>query len=325
MVLIHLSPPEMADFVASDKALLEDDFDVRTLFYHGTLHGWPDAIRILYAVAHSDASVSWFAYHQAYFAVRFAHLLGKRSLVIVGGFDVAIEERLSDRISGSASRRLKYTLDNASCVFAVSHVLAEKAKAWTARKDIRVVPLAFDDRKFTPGESKDGSVTTTAYVRRDNVERKGLRSFVRAARLLPDTRFYLVGKALDDSVDYLRDEAPPNLTLTGWLDERRLIERLQRTSVYVQASSHEGFGSALAQAMLCECVPVVTRLGALPEVVGTAGIYIPGNRPEDIATGVVAALKQPDLGREARKRVSSQFGLAPRQRDLRAALSGKGA
>ncbi len=306
----------MADFVASDRELLSQSHQVRVIFYRGTLHGWPDALRILWAVARSDSNVSWFAYDQAYFAVRFSRLLGKRSVVIVGGFDVAPEERPSGKIPPRDAKRLRYTLDHASVILPVSERLVSLVTAWTRRNDIRVVPLGFDGNKFAPRGSKDGSVVTTAYIRRDNVERKGLHSFVRAAREMPETPFYLIGKPLDDSMDRLREDSPNNVTFTGWLEQKHLIERLQKASVYVQASVHESFGSALAQAMLCGCVPVVTRAGALPEVAGEAGIYIPTNSPTAIANGVRAALAQPGKGKVARDRALTRFNLERRRAAL---------
>src|SRR5439155_19006252 len=121
--------------------------------------------------------------------------------------------------------------------------------------------------------------------------------------------FYVIGKALDESVVLLKRDAPSNVTFTGWLEEREMVERLRNASVYVQASLHEGFGSALAQAMLCECVPVVTRAGALPEVVGPAGMYIPTNSPADIASGVPAALSDRAKGKMAGSRGLFQFSV----------------
>ena len=58
----------------------------------------------------------------------------------------------------------------------------------------------------------------------------------------------------------------------------------------MQASRHEGFGLAVAEAMLAGCVPVVMNVTAMPEVVGDAGVLIESQRPEEVADGVRRAL-----------------------------------
>ena len=75
-------------------------------------------------------------------------------------------------------------------------------------------------------------------------------------------------------------------------------------SVYVQASRHEGFGLAVAEAMLAGCVPVVMNVTAMPEVVGDAGVLIDSQDPEAVAAAVRRALELgPDAGRRARERI----------------------
>ena len=58
--------------------------------------------------------------------------------------------------------------------------------------------------------------------------------------------------------------------------------------MYVQASRHEGFGLAVAEAMLAGCVPVVMNVTAMPEVVGDAGVLIESQEPAAVADGVRA-------------------------------------
>ncbi len=125
---------------------------------------------------------------------------------------------------------------------------------------------------------------------------KGQLPFVRAARELPDVPFVLAGKWLDDAVDELRAAASPNVELTGWLSQDALLERYRRAAVYVQASRHEGFGLAVAEAMLAGCVPVVVNATAMPEVVGEAGVLIESQHPREVADGVRRAL---ELGPDA--------------------------
>ncbi len=146
--------------------------------------------------------------------------------------------------------------------------------------------------------------------------------YVRAARLTPQTQFYLIGKPLDDSIVDLQREGGSNLTFTGWLDRPDLIRKLQRAAVYVQASTHEGFGSALAQAMLCECVPVVTSRGAIPEVVGDTGVYVEPGDPQSIAAGIRKAVENPILGKRARERIVNHFNLESRRRALLETVGG---
>ena len=75
----------------------------------------------------------------------------------------------------------------------------------------------------------------------------------------------------------------------------------------MQASRHEGFGLAVAEAMLAGCVPVVMNVTAMPEVVGDAGVLIESQRPEDVAEGIRRALELgPDAIPAARASVFSR-------------------
>ena len=87
------------------------------------------------------------------------------------------------------------------------------------------------------------------------------------------------------------------MEFTGWLSDEDLEALYARASVYVQASRHEGFGLAVAEAMLAGCVPVVMDVTAMPEVVDGAGVLISSQDPEAVAAGVREAL---DAGRRAR-------------------------
>ena len=316
VAILHLSPAEMADFVATDVGILGSSFEVRTVFYSGKLHGILDASRIFQAVATTSANVSWFAYDQAYLAVIFSRLLGKPSIVVLGGFDVSSEEWPGKKIPEKHERRLKSVLSGATALLPISETISDLAREFTDRRDLKVVPLGFDPAEFAPEGPKDGSILTIAYIRRDYLERKGLLSYVRAARQIPKSHFYLVGKPLDNSIVDLQREASSNLAFTGWLSRPAITEKLRRAAVYVQASTHEGFGSALAQAMLCECVPVVTDRGAIPEVVGNTGVYVEPGNPKSIAEGVRRALENPHMGKEARARVAELFSLESRKSAL---------
>ena len=140
---------------------------------------------------------------------------------------------------------------------------------------------------------------------------------MRAAALLPDARFVHVGRWCDDGIDELRRLAPPNVEFLGHLPDEQLFRWYARASVYVQASLHEGFGMSVAEAMSAGCVPVATRAGALPEVVGPAGFYAESADPGGVADAVRLALDRADeLRVAARARVLAEFPMRRRRAAL---------
>lgn len=60
----------------------------------------------------------------------------------------------------------------------------------------------------------------------------------------------------------------------GELDVGAKIRLMQQCSVYCQVSEFEGFGLAIAEAMACGAPVLVSKVGAVPEVVSDVGHYV---------------------------------------------------
>jgi len=160
-------------------------------------------------------------------------------------------------------------------------------------------------------------VLTVGNVDQPNLLRKGHEAFVRTAALMPDVSFVLAGAWQDNAVDHLRAIATPNVTLTGWLSDEALGDYYRRASVYVQPSLHEGFGLSVAEAMLAGCIPVVNRIGSLPEVTGDSAIFFDTPAPAIIAEAIARALAYPDDVRaRIRQRILDEFPLEKRRQLL---------
>jgi glycosyltransferase involved in cell wall biosynthesis len=168
-----------------------------------------------------------------------------------------------------------------------------------------------------PPTPREQVALTVGKVEWPNLKRKGIEAFVRAAKYLPEVQFVVIGAWADDSIEYLRSIASANVQFTGRVNEEELLAYYRKASVYVQASLHEGFGLSVAEAMLAGCIPVVTRRGSLPEVVGEHGYYCDPPEPRDIAKTVEIALQcPPSLRVYARERILYRFPVRQRRQLL---------
>ena len=83
------------------------------------------------------------------------------------------------------------------------------------------------------------------------------------------------------------------------------------SAVAVIPSEYEGFGLPAAEAMACGTPVVSTDGGALPEVVGEAGLVVPAGSPNALASAIGELLQDParraELGRRGRGRIEKNF------------------
>jgi glycosyltransferase involved in cell wall biosynthesis len=122
------------------------------------------------------------------------------------------------------------------------------------------------------------------------LKRKGLETFVKAAKYLPNVNFVLIGKHLDDSVRYLKSIAASNVSFPGFVSDVELLHFYQRAKVYCQLSIYEGLPNALCEAMLCGCVPVGTKYCGIPTAIGDTGFYVAYDDVDSTVEGINKAL-----------------------------------
>jgi len=316
VLFVHISPDRVS-FVKKDMDAFARHFEVREVLYRYRR----DIPKVARGTLWADATFSWFAWDQAAWAVRFSRLLGRKSIVIVGGFDVISMPEISygNLLNPHLARRTRYAITHATRAIAVSRSLREDARRFTGRQDIGLIYHGFDPEAFKPSGPKQPIALTVGTLNLSNLKRKGMETFVRAAQLASEIQFRLVGKVEQDALDAIKGSIPDNLTLAGKADSKTLLEEMQKAAVYVQPSAHEGFGCSLAEAMLCGAIPVVTDAGAIPEVVGDTGIYVPREDPEATAMAVRKALGMKD-GARARTRIAEMFPLDKREAALVAAV-----
>ena len=95
-------------------------------------------------------------------------------------------------------------------------------------------------------------------------------------------------------------------------------EILAASDLFVHASTRpEPFGRIVVQAMLAGVPVIATRAGAIPEVVGQAGLLVPAGDVESLAEALkMDAAARARLGREGRERALARFELGAMTRRL---------
>ncbi|ABK15442.1 glycosyltransferase family 4 protein [Methanothrix thermoacetophila] len=302
---------DYSSFVEQDYEILSRHFDVERVQYSKP----GDIFEMASSISRSDIVFSWFAAGHSFLSVMLSRIFGKRSVVVAGGYDVAF---LPDIGYGQYTQgwiKRKYTdlaLENADAVLAVSQFTREEVLKRTKPRRLEVVYNGVDTEKFHPKGEKDDLVLTVASGSTNVIKLKGLDTFVEAAYLLPNVKFLIIG-VRGDVLNILRSKSPENVKILGRVSRDELVECYQRAKVYCQLSYVESFGMALAEAMACGCVPVVTDRGALPEVVGDTGFYVPYGDEKATAEAIRMAMVSE---KSPRDRIERSFRIDQRERRL---------
>jgi len=145
---------------------------------------------------------------------------------------------------------------------------------------------------------------------------KDHRTFAQAASLQPGAHFVLAG-AGTDSAELKRLVSGFGLAarLSALGDVGQIATLYQAFDIATLTSSHgEGFPNAVAEAMACGLPVVATDVGATRDIVGDAGIVVQRGAPADLAKawaqlGALAHIDRAEMGRRARERIATRYGL----------------
>jgi glycosyltransferase involved in cell wall biosynthesis len=218
--------------------------------------------------------------------------------------------------------RLVLSLPDAIVV--LSRAELEEYRAFLPRQNIVLVPNGIDllpFRKKARPEKKPGEPLRILYVGR-LAPGKGLSEILEAMALLRGravaTRLVIAGGGQDEAALKLRaselglDEV---VSFAGPAHGERKADLLAESDVLLLPSYSEGLPYAVLEGMAAGAVPVVTPVGALPDVVEKAvhGLFVPVKDPDSIARAVAAlAGDRAALARmsaASRKRIATAYSL----------------
>ncbi len=134
---------------------------------------------------------------------------------------------------------------------------------------IEVIYNAVDGRFYhDPGIKKEKYILTVSSID----PRKNLKNLILALKKLnlPAYRLMIAGaesKIFSNTKLKELIESTPHVEFTGHVNDRKLVELYQKTTVFVFLSFYEGFGLPPLEAMACGTPAIVSRATSLPEAV----------------------------------------------------------
>lgn len=315
--------PYNSSFIQMDYELLEKHFDIKLLELGSNKKKLYEKIKILVKifkyVLWADITFSWFADIHAYWAVILSKIFLTKSIVIVGGYEVAKlpEINYGGMLNPKSASIVKYILNNADMILTVDEGLKIDAirNFDIIGDNILTIPTGYDHEQFRPNGEKENIIITVASG--DDWERarlKGLDIFVESAKLLPDFIFIVIGIE-GDALKKLKTISPPNVDYIMKLPQEKIIPYYQKAKVYCQLSMREGLPNALCEAMLCECIPVGSDVQGVRTAIGDAGFLVPHGDAEATAAAIKKALIS-EKGKEARERIKRLFPIERREKEL---------
>jgi glycosyltransferase involved in cell wall biosynthesis len=219
--------------------------------------------------------------------------------------------------------RLKWTLETADAITAVSRDIARKIEVLSGRNDVAVIynavnPAVFEPRSLTENISDR---KTALGIHPDEVvlgfagelrEKKGQQFLLQALTTVSQKRptcLLIIGEVrasqegILQAYKELNPDSAQRIIITGHLPEPEAVAGyLQLCDVYLQPSLWEGLPNALLEAMACGCGCIASDAGGILEIIthGKNGFILSRSQLHRLGEAVLEYL---DLPKETKQQI----------------------
>ncbi len=330
-------------FVIKDIEILQEKYNVKEFFFDTTnkanyfFQFIKQKFFLLANIFGAKLVVCQFAGHYSFLPILFAKLFFKRSVVVAGGTDCVAFPSISYGNFNTAAMRFTTTFSFKNCdlILPVHQTLVEYDYTYQPNdfpkqgfkyfiKDLKtkveVIHNGYDSKKWFCNSSKEKNTFITIGAglgSRFGFNLKGIDLIFEVAPEFPEATFYIIGGGS------IKTQAPANVKLLENMPNDQIQPLLSKMQFYLQLSMSEGFPNALSEAMLCECVPVVSNVGGMPDIVTDFGYILKHKSSEALKALIVNAINNKDLdtlGKKARKRIEENYTFDKRKIKLLSAI-----
>ncbi len=346
MKAIFYIKPANSSFIVIDQVILEKQYKVISYLLKGKKDGFLyvfTMVRLVVSIMvnafRTDAFITWFADYHAAVMTFLGRLLNKKVIIFLGGQETISYPELNKGVYLKKFRGtcVKYAIRHADHLIPNHESLIWHENFYylpMGKKDgIRyyipdfntpytVIPNGTDTEKYFRNHDivKNSSEVLTVGTMNNlhDFINKGFDLFTELARRNPALKFTMAGinpvllEALEEKYKF---KQIPNLEVLLFSDSSVLFQLYNRAYVFVQASITEGMPNTLAEAMLCECIPVGSRVNGIPDLIGDTGIIMDSRSVELLESSVKQAMKL-DIGQQASERIRTRYAYVMREQQI---------
>ena len=329
--------PKLYTFIHTEIKLLSDEFDLISI-----TQNWERKILLpfnlirqvlflLNYIRKVDTILISFGGYWSFFPALFSDLLGKKVAIVMHGTDCVSfpEIEYGNLRNPILSFVTKKSLQWASIILPVSESLVYTENNYYSSKTLKFGYNYHLSNIKTPYKVIHNGLNILDWVRDNEIIRnktsfvtvlgegkikiKGVDLIIEVASRFPNSIFYLAG--IENVKGY---NIPKNIICKGRLTPEELKVLFNQSQFYLQLSNTEGFGVALCEAMLCECIPLVSDVNFLPTIVGDSGFVLKKRNSKMLFDLMNTALNSDliNLEKKVRNRILDNFSVENRQRLL---------
>jgi len=335
-----LFPPVNSSLIRKEAAMFSQEYDVKIFDLRST-EKWMIPFRFIAQffflvknISHSQIMMSRFVGYQTILPILFSKLTGKPLVCIMGGLECIKfpSVKTGSYIKPFFGAITKWCLKNAThlCPVHDSLILTDysyqdddypkqgyKYFVPDCNTPVTVIRNGYDAAKWVRTKDKiPGTFISVAHgIEEDHLYRlKGIDLIAEAARAFPTCTFTVVG----GKKEMLKREVPANVHFAGEVPNDQLHDLLSTQEFYLQLSITEGFPNALCEAMLCECIPLGSNVGAIPEIINDEKYILKRKDVTQLIQILGYALKvdRKTSGLAARERIKENYSIERRRKSF---------
>jgi len=278
-------------------------YDLKGNFFSKGFHFLQYCLHVLLSLGRVDVVIVNFGAWHTIFPIVVGKMMKKKTIILLGGFDAGNVPSIGYGLFHKPSLLqffLRKVYKMATYLCPVSNALVSSTNYYAdpsgvgykvgllhfmpeVSSKIRVIPTDYDQDFWMPDPSlfRKGVIALAYIYNEKTYVLKGFDLLVECAKMLPEVGFTFAGFS-PEMVEKTKPSLPKNITLLSFQTPEESKILFQKHKIFVLPSLTEGLPNTLCEAMLCGCIPIVSNVGVMPDLVGKLGYVLDQKKPENL-------------------------------------------